>query len=209
MSFSSTISTTITTRCTAFDCKGGPTPPTVICKGTNTTKCGKALHKECAKGGLLSPRCASCYRKKAEFHKEAESQKQTSIVPPLAQCNFPKCSGSGANKHPCSTTGCNNELHHMCLAGSGVLPEYAEADSKNYKCFDCISKLTKTTKTVPPLGTSEPMERLARPREAPAKERATVTIAPAAINKDPIAPPPSKSTLPVCRSTVPRCKFAW
>lgn len=93
----------------------------------------------------------------------------------------------------------------MCLAGSGVLSEYAEADSKDYKCFDCISKLTKTTKTVPPLGTSETMERLAPPREPPAKESATVT----AINKDPIAPPPSKSTLPVCRSTVPRCKFAW
>ena len=70
----------------------------------------------------------------------------------------------------CSTPACNNKVHHLCLAGSGLPLEYTESDSKDYLCYDCIRK------KIGALPTPIPLEALACPVSAPAPSAPATTL---------------------------------
>jgi hypothetical protein len=160
----------------------------IKCKGTKSrgevSNCGRVLHIECAN----SNRCKRCYTAKVNLHNQREALKLKATDPPAEnRCNFPTCSiepGTDLAKHPCSTPACNNKVHHLCLAGSGLPLEYTESDSKDYLCYDCICKKIDALPTPIPAGS---LDRLARPASVPAPSAPATTLpsAPATIPSPP------------------------
>ena len=130
--------------CLQFGCKIASILPDLTCRGYKIGKgwhaCGRSMHTACASGGETK-RCSSCYSKKEAYHQKMLLEK-IPLPQPVHLCNFPNCAitpDSPLAKHPCKSSSCNNEIHLVCLKGSGLPPQYTVHPAQ--RCFDCVHAL--------------------------------------------------------------------